>query len=172
MTLSLIRDASRSPDPELKIILILASSLLSVDIANWQDAVTFIHSYAFEASLSFYSNNLSLPPFRTLEDLHILRVQLPPLIDSDNDIKQLMHSWVEGAFEYSILKHELRELQAKVDYAATKIRRITSNWPNKTSFLIKAYQIFKIDEMPNVNYPTINESMMERINFIVSSYLN
>lgn len=158
-----------NPDPELKLILLLTASLLCEDIMNWDDAQAFIESDIFIESMRRFSNSISLTPYRQLEDLVVLRSQLPALIDTESTLKLMLHSWLLGAFEYSILKHGIFSLQQRVDVASKKIRRLTANWPNKTSFIKKAYTVLKIAELPGVNFPYLDDSMLTRINFILES---
>mmetsp|Transcript_29101 Transcript_29101/g.52068 ORF Transcript_29101/g.52068 Transcript_29101/m.52068 type:complete len:271 (-) Transcript_29101:27-839(-) len=171
MTTANIREACLNADPELKLILLLSASLLSEDIASWGDAQAFIESENFEYCLNFFSNNLSVMPHKSIEDLKTLKSQLPSLIDSEDHIKTMMHSWLDGAFEFCILKIEVNELQQKATYVTNKIKRITINWPNKKSFIIKAFKVLKLAEVPGAELPSLDNSMITRINFILGQVL-
>jgi hypothetical protein len=169
MTLSAIAAASSNADPELKLILLLACTLLCSHISTWAEAEAFIQSELFEISLRLFTNALS-PPLRGLDDLRALKSQLPELIETDNSTKLIMHSWVDGAFEFNILKHEICELETRYNRVMSKIQDIANTWPRKKLFIEKAYKIMTLSKLKGLHMPPLlEETMMEHLNILLDS---
>lgn len=170
MTLSTIAASCRDADPELKLILLLACTLLCSHISSWAEAEMFIQSELFEISLRLFANALS-PPLRSIEDLRALKGQLPELIETDNSTKLVMHSWVDGAFEFNILKHEICELETKYNRLMSKIQDIATTWPRKKLFIERAYKIMTLSKLKGLNMPPmLEETMMEHLNILLDSF--
>lgn len=169
MTLPAISAASRHADPELKLIMLLACTLLCSHISSWSEAEVFIQSELFELSLRLFTNALS-PPLRSIDDLRALRSQLPPLIDNENSTKLVMHSWVDGAFEFNILKHEICELEHRYSRVMSKLQDIAALWPRKKLFIEKAYKIMTLSKLKELNMPAgIEETMIQHLNGLLDS---
>mmetsp|Transcript_26295 Transcript_26295/g.47126 ORF Transcript_26295/g.47126 Transcript_26295/m.47126 type:complete len:267 (+) Transcript_26295:21-821(+) len=169
MNLMIISEASRNADPELKLILLLACTVLCSHISSWSEAEVFIQSELFEISLRLFSNALS-PPLRSLEDLRALKSQLPALIDAENSTKLIMHSWVDGAFEFNILKHEICELEERYNRVMAKIQDIATSWPRKKLFIEKAYKIMTLAKLKDLNMPDqLEGTVVERLDKLLES---
>jgi len=54
---------------------------------------------------------------------------------------RLLNSWIDGALEYTILKHEVIVLRLKNNKVNNKIKYISSLWPKKKEFIEGAYKI-------------------------------
>jgi hypothetical protein len=170
MTVSAVAAASKHADPELKLILLLASTLLCSHISSWVEAEAFIQSELFEISLRLFTNALS-PPLRSQEELRALKSQLPALIDTENSTKLVMHSWVDGAFEFNILKHEICELETRYNTVISKIQDIASTWPSKKLFIEKAYKVMTLSKLKGLNMPPLlEETMKEHLTSLLDSF--
>jgi hypothetical protein len=54
---------------------------------------------------------------------------------------RLLNSWIDGALEYTILKHEVLVLRLKNNKVHEKIKYISALWPKKKQFIEGAYKI-------------------------------
>jgi hypothetical protein len=51
------------------------------------------------------------------------------VIDSLGNAARLLNSWIDGALEYTILKHEVIVLRLKNNKVHNKIKEISKRWP-------------------------------------------
>jgi hypothetical protein len=61
--------------------------------------------------------------------------------DQLSNAARLLASWVDGALEYTVLKHEVIVLRLKSKKVHDKIRELSSLWPRKKEFIEGAYKI-------------------------------
>jgi hypothetical protein len=67
---------------------------------------------------------------------------------------RLLSSWIDGALEYTILKHEVIVLRLKNNKVLAKIKIISQMWPKKKEFIEGAYKLllFTKQQRKQVNY--------------------
>jgi hypothetical protein len=68
-------------------------------------------------------------------------VLTPDALDLLGNAARLLASWLDGALEYTVLKHEVIVLRMKSNKVHSKIKEISSLWPRKKSFIEGAYKI-------------------------------
>ena len=61
--------------------------------------------------------------------------------DSLGNAARLLSSWIDGALEYTILKHEVIVLRLKNNKVLAKIKEISAKWPKKKEFIEGAYKL-------------------------------
>jgi hypothetical protein len=71
----------------------------------------------------------------------IERIITSEVIDSLGNAARLLNSWIDGALEYTVLKHEVIVLRLKNNKVLEKIKCISSLWPKKKAFIEGAYKI-------------------------------
>lgn len=63
------------------------------------------------------------------------------VMDSLGNAARLLSSWIDGALEYTILKHEVIVLRIKNNKVQHRIKEISTLWPRKKEFIEGAYKI-------------------------------
>jgi len=63
------------------------------------------------------------------------------LTDSLGNSGRLLNSWLEGALEFSVLKHEVILLKIKYNACLAKISSISAEWPKRKTFIEGAYKV-------------------------------
>jgi len=71
----------------------------------------------------------------------IERVVTPEITDSFGNAARLLASWVDGALEYTVLKHEVIVLRLKANKVQDRIKEVSQKWPRKKEFIEGAYKI-------------------------------
>jgi hypothetical protein len=71
----------------------------------------------------------------------IERIITPEIVDNLGNAARLLTSWIDGALEYTILKHEVIVLRLKNSKVHNKIKHISALWPKKKDFIEGAYKI-------------------------------
>lgn len=101
--------------------------------------------------------DISLQQMKIVKSDFIERVVTPEVTDSFGNAARLMASWVDGALEFTVLKHEVIVLRMKSNKVHERIREVSSMWPRKKEFIEGAYKIllFTKNQRRQVNY-TIN----------------
>jgi hypothetical protein len=69
------------------------------------------------------------------------RIITPDIVDNLGNAARLLSSWIDGALEYTILKHEVIVLRLKNSKVHNKIKQISALWPKKKEFIEGAYKI-------------------------------
>lgn len=69
------------------------------------------------------------------------KIITPNAIDTLGNAARLLNSWIDGALEYTILKHEVIVLRLKNNKVLSKIKQISLLWPKKKEFIEGAYKI-------------------------------
>jgi hypothetical protein len=54
---------------------------------------------------------------------------------------RLLNSWIEGALEFTVLKHEVIVLRIKHNQVMGKIQIISESWPKRKIFIEGAYKV-------------------------------
>lgn len=65
----------------------------------------------------------------------------PEVIETLGNAARLLNSWIDGALEYTILKHEVIMLRFKNNKVMKKIKAISAIWPKKKEFIEGAYKL-------------------------------
>jgi hypothetical protein len=60
----------------------------------------------------------------------------------------LLVSWLDGIFEFTILKHEVVVLRIKKDRVVKAIEKVSSEWPKKKQFIEGAYKLILFHKGP------------------------
>ena len=69
------------------------------------------------------------------------KIITPEVIENLGNAGRLLNSWIDGALEYTILKHEVIVLRLKNNKVLQKIKYISALWPKKKEFIEGAYKI-------------------------------
>lgn len=106
MNIQELTQALQNPSPLLKILALLSASLLNSAIYSFTQAEYFLNSQLFPITLEFFTDIVS-PPTRSVDELQFLKSQIPVLPASVSCRSTLiLHSWLDGATEFCILKLE------------------------------------------------------------------
>lgn len=71
----------------------------------------------------------------------IEKIITPDVVEQLGNAARLLNSWIDGALEYTILKHEVIVLRMKDNKVKNKIKVISALWPKKKEFIEGAYKI-------------------------------
>jgi len=63
------------------------------------------------------------------------------LVEPLGNSGRLVSSWLEGALEFTVLKHEVIVLKIKYNAVVNKITLISAEWPKRKTFIEGAYKI-------------------------------
>ena len=85
--------------------------------------------------------DISLSQMKLVKGEFIDRLISPEVIDSLGNAARLLSSWIDGALEYTILKHEVIVLRMKNTKVMSRIRHISALWPKKKEFIEGAYKL-------------------------------
>jgi hypothetical protein len=101
--------------------------------------------------------DISLQQMKTVKSDFIERVVTSDVTDNFGNAARLLASWVDGALEYTVLKHEVIVLRLKANKVREKINDVSKLWPKKKEFIEGAYKIllFTKNQRRQVNF-TIN----------------
>ena len=69
------------------------------------------------------------------------RILTPEVADTLGNASRLLSSWIDGALEYTILKHEVIVLRLKNSKVQARIKAISGEWPRRREFIEGAYKI-------------------------------
>ncbi len=78
---------------------------------------------------------------RSIKENFIERVVPAGTTDSLGNAARLLASWVDGALEYTVLKHEVIVLRLKSNKVHGRIKELSALWPKKKEFIEGAYKI-------------------------------
>jgi hypothetical protein len=78
---------------------------------------------------------------KTVKSDFIERVVVPEVTERMGNAARLLASWVDGALEYTVLKHEVVVLRLKSNKVHDRIKQVSSLWPRKKEFIEGAYKI-------------------------------
>ena len=73
--------------------------------------------------------DVSLSQMKVIKGEFIEKIISAEVIDSLGNAARLLNSWVDGALEYTILKHEVIVLRLKNNKVHNKIKEISKRWP-------------------------------------------
>jgi hypothetical protein len=98
--------------------------------------------------------DISLAMMKVVKGEFIEKIITPDVIDSLGNAARLLSSWIDGALEYTILKHEVIVLRLKNNKVMSRIKYISSLWPKKKEFIEGAYKIllFTKNQRRQINY--------------------
>lgn len=85
--------------------------------------------------------DVSLGQMKVIKGEFIENIITQEVIDNLGNAARLLNSWIDGALEYTILKHEVIVLRLKNNKVLEKIKHISALWPKKKSFIEGAYKI-------------------------------
>lgn len=85
--------------------------------------------------------DVSLSQMKVIKGEFIEKIISAEAIDSLGNAARLLNSWIDGALEYTILKHEVIVLRLKNNKVHNKIKYISSLWPKKKEFIEGAYKL-------------------------------
>jgi hypothetical protein len=85
--------------------------------------------------------DITLQQMKAVKTDFIERVITPDINDSLSNAARLLASWVDGALEYTVLKHEVVVLRLKANKVHARIKEVSSLWPRKKDFIEGAYKI-------------------------------
>jgi hypothetical protein len=69
------------------------------------------------------------------------KIVTPDIMDTLGNAARLLSSWIDGALEYTILKHEVIVLRLKNNKVLGRIKEISARWPKKKEFIEGAYKL-------------------------------
>lgn len=69
------------------------------------------------------------------------RILTSEALDSLGNAARLLASWLDGALEYTVLKHEVIVLRLRSNKVHMRIKELAAIWPKKKSFIEGAYKI-------------------------------
>jgi hypothetical protein len=100
---------------------------------------------------------ISLSQMKTVKNDFIERVITPDTSETLGNAARLLASWIDGALEYTVLKHEVIVLRLKSNNVQARIKKLSDLWPKKKEFIEGAYKIllFTKNQRRPVTY-TIN----------------
>jgi hypothetical protein len=85
---------------------------------------------------------ISLSQMKTVKNDFIERVITgPEVTETLGNAARLLASWIDGALEYTVLKHEVIVLRLKANNVQMRIKKISDLWPKKKEFIEGAYKI-------------------------------
>ena len=73
--------------------------------------------------------DVSLSQMKVIKGEFIEKIISAEVIDSLGNAARLLNSWIDGALEYTILKHEVIVLRLKNNKVHNKIKEISKRWP-------------------------------------------
>lgn len=85
---------------------------------------------------------VSLGQMKIIKGEFMEKILRPEILEQLNNPSRLLVSWIDGALEYTILKHEVIVLRLKNNKVLQKIQQISQIWPKKKEFIEGAYKIF------------------------------
>lgn len=111
-----------------------------------QAAATFMVSEEFKAKFTQICQmdvipDISLGQMKTVKSEFIERIISPETTDSLGNAARLLASWVDGALEYTVLKHEVIVLRLRCNKVHLRIKELSLLWPRKKQFIEGAYKI-------------------------------
>lgn len=86
----------------------------------------------------------------------------PEVIDQLGNAARLLNSWIDGALEYTILKHEVIVLRLKNNKVHNKIKYISTLWPKKKEFIEGAYKLLLFTKSQRRQVNTVMNTMRSR----------
>ncbi len=111
------------------------------------DAQTYMVTPEFKTAFTLVCQMDSIPEV-SLQQMKCVKgnfiekvVSGPESIEELGNAARLLASWIDGALEYTILKHEVIVLRLKHNQVLAKIRAISTHWPRKKEFIEGAYKI-------------------------------
>jgi hypothetical protein len=98
--------------------------------------------------------DISLGQMKIIKGEFIEKIITPEAIDELGNAARLLSSWIDGAIEYTILKHEVIVLRLKNNNVLNKIKHISQLWPRKKEFIEGAYKLllFTKTQRRQINY--------------------
>lgn len=75
---------------------------------------------------------------------------------------RLLASWIDGALEYTVLKHEVIVLQLKSNNVQVRIKKLAALWPRKKEFIEGAYKILLFTKNQRRQVTYVINTMRER----------
>ena len=98
--------------------------------------------------------DVSLSQMKVIKGEFIEKIISAEVIDSLGNAARLLNSWIDGALEYTILKHEVIVLRLKNNKVHNKIKEISKRWPQKKEFIEGAYKLllFTKTQRRQINY--------------------
>lgn len=84
---------------------------------------------------------ISLSQMKTVKNDFIERVISPDTTETLGNAARLLASWIDGALEYTVLKHEVIVLRLKSNNVQARIKKLSDLWPKKKEFIEGAYKI-------------------------------
>ncbi len=105
---------------------------------------------------------MSLVWMKSVKANFIERVISPEAIEALGNAARLLSSWIDGALEYTILKHEVVVLRVKHNQVLAKIRQISTLWPKKKDFIEGAYKILLFTKNTRKQINTVMRHLKER----------
>ncbi len=85
--------------------------------------------------------DITLQQMKLVKSDFIERVVSSDVTEYFGNAARLLASWVDGALEYTVLKHEVIVLRLKANKVHEKIREVSRMWPRKKEFIEGAYKI-------------------------------
>ena len=84
---------------------------------------------------------ISLAQMKAVKNDFIERVITQDVTENLSNAGRLLASWIDGALEYTVLKHEVIVLQLKSNNVQIRIKKLAALWPRKKEFIEGAYKI-------------------------------
>lgn len=84
---------------------------------------------------------ISLSQMKVIKGEFMEKIVTPDIMDTLGNAARLLSSWIDGALEYTILKHEVIVLRLKNNKVLGRIKEISARWPKKKEFIEGAYKL-------------------------------
>jgi hypothetical protein len=85
--------------------------------------------------------DVSLAQMKHIKSEFIEKILTQEVLENLSNASRLLNSWIDGALEYTILKHEVIVLRMKDNKVKSRIKAISALWPKKKEFIEGAYKI-------------------------------
>ena len=84
---------------------------------------------------------ITLGQMKTVKSDFMERIINPETNEALGNAGRLLASWLDGALEYTVLKHEVIVLRMRSNKVHDRIKELSSLWPKKKQFIEGAYKI-------------------------------
>lgn len=85
--------------------------------------------------------DISLAQMKIIKGEFMEKIVTSEIVSQLGNAARLLSSWIDGALEYTILKHEVIVLRMKNNKVLKKIKELSKKWPRKKSFIEGAYKL-------------------------------
>jgi len=123
------------------------NSVESISEEHINNAIQFLQTERFRHMFTLMCQMDAIPEI-SLQQMKMIKGDfMEKILVGENVLEQLgnaarlLSSWIDGALEYTILKHEVIVLRLKNNKVLGRIKEISSKWPKKKEFIEGAYKL-------------------------------